>query len=107
MHHLPELIVGIYSLLVLFGGYMGYKKKGSKPSLIAGLVSAVLLDISIILMHAGMGWGLYVAGAITAFLLVFFAVRYARSADHAFMPGGLMSILSVLTLVGLVLTRRA
>jgi uncharacterized membrane protein (UPF0136 family) len=107
VHHVPEVIVGVYSLLVLFGGYMGYKKKGSKPSLIAGTASAVLLDISVVLMYVGMGWGIYIAGVTALFLLGFFAVRYARSPDRAFMPAGLMSILSILTLVGLFLTRHA
>ena len=105
MHHLSAMIVELYSLLVLVGGYFGYKKKKSVQSLVSGMVSAVLLDIACIGLFLGHSWGLYFASAIAFILLVFFAIRYMRSPDHAFMPGGLMSIVSILTLVGLYLTR--
>ena len=105
LHHISAMIVELYSLLVLVGGYFGYKKKKSVASLVSGMVSAVLLDIACIGLWLGHSWGLYLASTIALVLLVFFAIRYVRSPDRAFMPGGLMSIVSILTLVGLYLTR--
>jgi uncharacterized membrane protein (UPF0136 family) len=104
LHHQAGIIIEVYSLLVLVGGYFGYKKKKSVPSLVAGIVSAVLLDVACIGEFFGHTWGLYLAFLIAFFLMGFFASRFLRSPDHAFMPGGLMTIVSLLTLVGLYLT---
>ena len=91
------LIVLIYAILVIAGGVLGFVKAGSRPSLIGGLVGGLGL------LTAGWGiskaqvWGLPVALALTLALLVFFTVRYART--RAFMPGGLMAILSLFVLI--------
>ena len=72
-----SLIVIVYALLVIVGG--------------------------LALLAAGWGisrgqvWGLQAALVLTLALLVFFIVRYIRT--RAFMPGGLMAILSLLALV--------
>lgn len=38
----------VLSMIILVGGIMGFKKAKSKASLIAGIISSVLLDLSLI-----------------------------------------------------------
>ena len=94
----PALIVIVYALLVMVGGVLGFVKAGSRPSLIAGLLGGLTLLTAGWGISQGWVWGLPMALAVMLGLLVFFAVRYART--RAFMPGGLMAILSLLALVG-------
>ena len=97
------LIVYVYAALVSVGGLLGYVKAKSLPSLIAGEAGFLALVAAGYGVGHGRSWGLPLALALILGLLVFFAVRYART--RAFMPGGLMAILSLLTLVGVLLTR--
>ncbi len=97
------LIVFVYAVLTLGGGIFGFVKVGSRPSLISGLVSGLLLLAAGYGLLRGQSWGLPLSLVLTAALLIFFGVRYSQS--HAFMPAGLMVILSILTLAGVLLTR--
>ncbi len=97
------LLVFVYAVLTLVGGIFGFVKTGSRPSLIAGIVSGLLLLAAGYGLLRGQSWGLPLTMVLTAALLIFFAVRYGRT--RAFMPAGLMAILSVLTLAGVLLTR--
>ena len=99
----PSILVFVYAVLTLVGGVFGYVKAGSRPSLIAGIVSGLLLLAAGFGLLRGLSWGLPLAVVLTAALLILFSVRYGRS--RAFMPAGLMVILSILTLAGVLLTR--
>ena len=99
-------IVFIYAVLVGLGGFAGYRAAKSLPSLIAGTLSSLLLLVAAYGMRTGQQWGLPLAVALTLFLLIFFSLRYMRSSPRAFMPGGLMAILSLLTLAGIALARK-
>ncbi len=99
-------IVYVYAVLVAVGGLIGYLKAKSLPSLIMGSLSFLLLLAAGYGIGSGKGWGLPLAAALALFLLVFFSLRYVKSSPHAFMPGGLMAILSLLTLVGIALTKK-
>lgn len=79
-----------YGLLSIIGGIVGYTKAGSKPSLISGLVSGIVLIASGILVAQGMAVGLPLAIAVTALLVIVFAVRLSKT--RKFMPAGLMLI---------------
>ena len=100
------IIVYVYAALIVVGGVIGYLKAKSLPSLIMGSLSTVLLMFAGYGMRTGQSWGLPLAVALTLFLLVFFSLRYLKSSPRAFMPGGLMAILSLLTLAGILLTRK-
>jgi len=96
--NMPALIVYVYAVLVLVGGVIGFVKAGSRPSLIAGILGGLALLTAGWGISRGRVWGLQVALALILGLLVFFSIRYGRS--RAFMPGGLMAILSLLALIG-------
>lgn len=99
-----SLLVDVYAFLVIVGGAVGFAKAGSRPSLIAGILGGWALVVAGYGVGHGRSWGLPLALALILGLLVFFAVRYART--RAFMPGGLMAILSLLALAGVLLTSR-
>ncbi len=92
----PQLILWVYIVLLVAGGLIGFLKAKSKASLIASLSFAVPLAIC----AAGVvpsGGGNLVANILLAVLAAFFGMRFAKT--KAFMPGGLMTIASVVALV--------
>ena len=93
-----SLIVLIYAVLVVVGGVFGFVKAASRPSLIGGGAGGLALLIAAWGLGRHQSWGLPVALALTLALLVFFVLRFVRT--RAFMPGGLMAVLSLLALVG-------
>ena len=96
------MIVYVYAALVIFGGIFGFLKAKSLPSLIMGGVGGLALIAAGYALGHGLAWGLPLALVLSAALLVFFGMRYSRT--RAFMPGGLMAILSLLTLIGVLST---
>jgi uncharacterized membrane protein (UPF0136 family) len=93
----------IYGLLVLAGGVVGFKKAGSRPSLIAGIVSMALLLVAAVLLFSGRSSGAYLAIFVCAALLIFFGMRWMK--NRRFMPSGLMSLVSAAALLLLLWTR--
>ena len=89
-----QIILGVYAVLLAAGGVMGFVTKGSKPSLIAGLVSAVLAAAAAVLVGTSPTAGLLGGATLAALLLGFFGPRFAKS--RKFMPAGLMTLVSVI-----------
>ena len=98
------IIVFVYAVLTMVGGIFGFVKAGSRPSLISGLLSGLLLLAAGYGLQRGQSWGLPLALVLTTAILIFFGIRFAQG--HVFMPAGLMVILSILTLAGVLLTRQ-
>ena len=98
-------VVLVYGIMVAAGGVMGYAKAKSTASLIAGGVYGALLLAAFVMMrgaqYAPSGWWL---ALIVALLLL---GRFAGAARKGFklMPGGMVIIASVITLVVLLLNR--
>ncbi|MBM3847290.1 MAG: hypothetical protein FJ405_13535 [Verrucomicrobia bacterium] len=91
-------ICWIYVVLLLAGGLMGFIKAKSKASLIASCICAipvVLCALAIIPPQSSV----WIFGSLS-FL---FGMRLAQS--RKMMPNGVMLILSVLALIGIVITR--
>ncbi|MCM0589508.1 MAG: TMEM14 family protein [Gloeotrichia echinulata CP02] len=86
----------LYGVLALLGGIIGYIQAGSKVSLLSGAISGLLLILAAFIQLQGQNWGLIVAAFVTASLVVFFALRLAKT--RKFMPAGLMTILGMLAL---------
>jgi uncharacterized membrane protein (UPF0136 family) len=93
-----QITLVIYAVLLAVGGVIGFTKAGSKPSLIAGMASAVgaLLAFILSLQNRTLGMGLACLLAIVLF--VFFGYRYAAK-TRKFMPAGLLSVVSLVVLV--------
>ena len=102
--HSASIIMYAYAVLVMVGGTIGFLKAKSLPSLVMGELSGLALVAAGYALGSGLSWGLPLALILGTFLLVFFSLRYIRTC--AFMPGGLMAILSLLALVGVLLTTR-
>ena len=100
-----SVIVLIYGVLVALGGILGYVKAGSMPSLVAGVGSGILLVGASLAMMRGMyeaGW--WVALVVTLLLIARFG-SVAASQGFKMMPGGMVIILSVISLAALLADR--
>ncbi len=90
-------ILLIYSSLVTLGGAMGYLKGGSIISLIAGGGSGLVLFILSYLSFKKWRKAEYIALAIIFLLDGLFTYRFAQT--RHFFPSGLLSLISLLTIV--------
>src|SRR5262245_18883556 len=104
MHPLvPHATLGIYALLLAMGGIMGFVKARSRPSLIAGLVSAVAALVALGLSVAGNLWGRPLGLLLSVALFIFFGYRYATK-NRRFMPNGMMAVVSLVVVLVLMVT---
>jgi uncharacterized membrane protein (UPF0136 family) len=98
-----QMTMGIYGVLLAVGGLIGYFKAGSRPSLIAGLLSAVAAFAAL-----GLSIGRYQLGPplgmlLSIVLFVLFGYRYAIKTGK-FMPSGLLAVISLVVLGIMILT---
>ncbi len=96
MNKLSKFTSKIYGALLIIGGIIGYIKAGSKPSLITGVISGILIYIACKLGKRKPKDGYLYIAALSLSLATFFAIRYASNLK--FMPSGLMLIVSAITL---------
>lgn len=92
MQHLQVLVIGVYALLLLIGGFIGHTVAGSWGSLIAGGISALVLSICAALVWKKNNIAYVVATVVVAFLAAFFGYRFFLTGK--WMPGGMMTIVS-------------
>lgn len=95
--NLAIIATSIYAILLCLGGIMGYVTAKSKPSLISGLISGLLLLLSAFLQWQQIAVGLILGQFITILLAVVFAIRLWKT--RKFMPAGLMLMISVAMLI--------
>jgi len=93
-----HVTLGIYAFLLAVGGLMGFIKARSRPSLIAGTISAIAAVVALVLSVQGNTWGRPLGLALSGFLFVFFGYRYALR-GKIFMPSGLMAVVSLVVLM--------
>lgn len=89
-----------YGILTLIGGIMGYVKAKSQASLISGLVSGSLLIFAGTAQLMGQSWGLILAAAISAALVIVFILRLVKT--KKFMPAGMLVLASLASLGAIV-----
>jgi uncharacterized membrane protein (UPF0136 family) len=104
MVELARLYLLVFGALTMGAGVMGYVRAKSRPSLIAGGVSGVLLLLAGYLIGSSSVTGGLLLGLLQSAAL---AARFVPSfrKTRAFLPAGLMALLGVggigLTLMGL------
>jgi uncharacterized membrane protein (UPF0136 family) len=84
------------------GGVIGYTKAGSRPSLIAGLASALAAAVAAALSLQNLSWGMGLGAALSVLLLVFFGCRFLAK-TRKFMPAGLLAVTSLAVLMIMIL----
>jgi uncharacterized membrane protein (UPF0136 family) len=96
---IAPVTLGIYAILLGVGGLIGFLKAGSKASLIAGSISALLALAAVALSLTSKSRNLGVAlGLILSIsLFIMFAYRYAAK-TRKFMPSGLLAVASLIVL---------
>lgn len=97
-------LVTLYAILIIVGGVMGFIKAASIASLAMGVLFGVLLLGTSFAMYKGNRVGFWTAVFLTAVLLAFFLYRYLLSG--AMIPAGVMTLVSLLVLVGLFSVRK-
>lgn len=85
-----------YGLLSGFGGIWGYIKSQSKPSLISGCISGILLLIAAFMQITGNSLGLLMSKIIISLLILVFTIRLIKT--KKFMPSGIMLTTGVIAL---------
>jgi uncharacterized membrane protein (UPF0136 family) len=91
----PETILWIYIVLLVIGGLIGFLKAKSKISLITSVAFAIVLAICALdKLRIEVAWG------VLSFLALFFVLRFLKS--KKFMPGGMMSLLTIVTIIAVV-----
>jgi uncharacterized membrane protein (UPF0136 family) len=88
-HRIAAVLAGIYGLIALIGGLIGFIKAGSVASLVAGGGSGVLLLVSAALVRGKPKVGLGLALAISLLLI-------GRFASASIASGALSSIALVM-----------
>src|SRR6516165_8322741 len=92
-----QITLGIYAALLAVGGVIGFVKAGSRPSLIAGLISAVAALLALGLSIGNNRWGVPLGLILSIALFVLFGYRYAVK-TRKFMPSGLLAVASLFVL---------
>ncbi len=102
-HTTAQIVILLYAVLLAVGGVFGYIKARSRPSLIAGVGSAVVALGALGIAQWVPSFGLGLAAVLAAVLCVFFNFRYAQSAPRKFMPSGVLALLSLLVMGHLII----
>jgi uncharacterized membrane protein (UPF0136 family) len=86
-----------FGLVSIFLGVLGYARKKSKASLIAGSISGLLLLLGWYLMQQGQPAGKWVSIGVAVLLLGRFLPNFLKT--KSVMPAGIMAILSIVEVV--------
>ena len=100
----PAWITFIYGIIILLGGFMGYSQAASTTSLTMGLIFGILLLIAAGGMLKNRLLPSYLGIILILVLDSFFTYRWLFT--FQFVPAGLLSIISTITLVAVVLLIR-
>ena|SRR5436190_22952870 len=91
----------IFGILTVVGGVVGYIKAGSVASIIAGLITGVLLLVAAFLLPEHRAIGLATALIVSLLLAAQFVPKFLKTGRM--MPAGLMSVLSVIGIIAAII----
>jgi uncharacterized membrane protein (UPF0136 family) len=97
-----HVTLALYAVLLAVGGIMGFVRARSRPSLIAGLVSAAAALVALYFSRLRSPLGFPLGMALAIVLFVLFGYRYAVR-NRKFMPSGLLAVVSLVVLGVMVL----
>jgi uncharacterized membrane protein (UPF0136 family) len=97
-----QITLGAYAVLLAVGGVIGYLKAGSRPSLIAGLLSALVALVALALSARNNRWGFLLGLLLSVALVVLFGYRYGVK-TRKFMPSGLLAVTSLIVVAVMLL----
>ncbi len=92
-----KLYYFIFGALTILGGLMGFLKKHSVASLIAGGLCGILLIIAGVLLKDKVPPALILGGVVSLALLGKFLPAFLHK--HTWMPGGIMCILALIGII--------
>lgn len=98
-----SIVIGIYALLMIAGGIMGYLKAGSLASVISGAGSGLLLMGCSLFIWKKHQAAYDVTIGILCCLLAFFSYRFIST--HQIVPSGILLLVTSLVLIYLGRTR--
>jgi uncharacterized membrane protein (UPF0136 family) len=87
----------LYGILTIVGGIIGYSTTGYWEPLVAGLAAGVMLIGGALKMQKGARSGIFTTLFVTVLLLAYGIYRMTE--DGTFMPGGVMIILSAISVL--------
>lgn len=96
-----RVVLLVYALLLAGGGVMGFLKAGSRPSLIAGVASALLTLVALGVTFWRPYEGMMLATVVAALLGAFFNYRFVTK-SRKFIPSGLLTFISLAVLITMV-----
>ena len=99
-----QIVLVVYAVLLIVGGLIGYRKAGSRPSLIAGSISGLIALAAAGSMAQDVR-AIWLGIALAAAMLVVFSIRFGRT--RKFMPSGMLGVVSLAVLVALFLAPRS
>lgn len=94
--HLGQIVLLVYAVLMLVGGFMGYRA-GSTVSLYAGVGSGIVLLVAWLVTRSQLDVGLWIGVVVTLLLCISFGMRLAKTGK--FMPAGGLLVVSVVALL--------
>ena len=94
---MAKIVLVVYGVLMLGGGFMGYAKAGSKMSLIMGIVSAIVIFTGLYLSKGNTQIGYGLISVMSGLLVVTFIIRLVKTGS--FMPSGMLVILSIIAVI--------
>ena len=90
---LSQIVILVYAVLMMVGGFLGYRLRMSKISLISGMGSGGLLLIALGWSFSDLRQGTWVAVVIGVLLSLVFLLRVKKT--RKIMPSGMLLVLSV------------
>ena len=97
MEPFTSAVILTYAAILVVGGFIGWRKSGSRISLTSGLISALLLSIAYRLSQSSPVGGRLMGTIVALALAALFGWRLRKT--KKFMPSGMMLLLSLVVAV--------